>query len=151
AAIGTPGEFTRTCNGNVHVTVGPAVPANSPNGGGQRVIPDRTCVEQFMLVPPGQNSDFNSALHESWQTSNSVRAENGHTLASFDPYFQVFFPSRFYDPAKVDITGRPIEVCYETEANGDHAHGSLCDQSTQNGSVQGLTYDDPRSLFDGVR
>ena len=55
AAIGTPGEFTRTCDGNVHVQVGPAVPANSPNGGGQRVIPDRTCVEQFMLVPPGQH------------------------------------------------------------------------------------------------
>jgi len=151
AAIGTPGEFTRTCDGNVHVQVGPAVPANSPNGGGQRVIPDRTCVEQFMLVPPGQQSDFFSALHESWQTSNSVRTQDGHTLAHFDPYYQVFFPSRFYDPSLTDITGRPISVCYEVTASGNRAQGSLCDNSTQNGAVLNLTYDDPRSLFDGVR
>ena len=46
-----------------------------------RTIPDRACVE-FMLVPSGQ-SNF-SALPETWETSTSIRAENGHRLAFFD-------------------------------------------------------------------
>jgi hypothetical protein len=150
SAIGTPGEFTRNCDGT-HVSVGPATPANSPNGGGQRVIPDRVCVDRFMLVPPGQHSDFNSALHESWQTSNAIVTEGGHAIAFFNPYYQVDFPSRFFDAAAPNITGRPIEVCYETPANGNRAQGSLCDNSTQNGTILNLAYDDPRSLFDGVR
>ena len=52
AAIGTPGGFTRTCDG-ARVDVGPPNPANSPHGGGQRVIPDRTCVDRFFLTPDG--------------------------------------------------------------------------------------------------
>ena len=67
-------------------------------------IPDRTCVEQFLLVPPGQQSNF-SALHETWETSNSVRREDGHTLAFFNPYFQVELPSRFHDPAIAPTVG----------------------------------------------
>ena len=52
-AIGTPGEFVRSCDHSVHITVGPPTPANSPDGGGFRAIPDRACVEQFMLVAAG--------------------------------------------------------------------------------------------------
>src|SRR5262249_50294274 len=59
-AIGTPGEFVRSCDHSVHITVGPATPANSPDGGGFRAIPDRTCIEQFVLVPPGQSSDYSA-------------------------------------------------------------------------------------------
>ena len=65
SAIGEPGGFTRTCDGQ-RVDVGPPVPANSPNGGGQRVIPDRTCVDQNLYVGAGQRADYNGALHESW-------------------------------------------------------------------------------------
>src|SRR6266571_5045556 len=108
AAIGTPGQFERSCDGTT-VVVGPATPPNSPDGGGVRIIPDRTCVDRDILVPAGQFSNF-GALHESWQTSNSVRREDGHTLAFFNPYFQVSLPSRFYDPALAGITGRPIDV-----------------------------------------
>lgn len=150
SAIGTAGQFNRSCD-NQTVVVGVPSPVNSPNGGGQRRIPDRFCVDQFMLVPPGQNSDFSRALHENWETSNTVRTEGGRTLAHFNPYFQVFFPSRFHDPAAPNITGRPIEVCYETAAGGEQAQGSLCDQSTNNGQITGLTYDDARSRFNGVR
>jgi len=57
AAIGTPGQFERSCDGTT-VVVGPATPANSPDGGGVRIISDRTCVDRDILVPPGQFSSF---------------------------------------------------------------------------------------------
>ena len=149
-AIGEPGEFVVSCDRNRSILVGPATPRNSPRGGGHRAIPDRSCVERHMLVSPGARSDFRSALHESWETSNSVRTVDGHTLASFDPYFQVDFPSRFYDPSKPDVTGRPIEVCYEVTASGERAQGGECEESTQDGTITGITYSDPRSAFNGV-
>lgn len=148
AAIGTPGQFERSCDGTT-VVVGPATPANSPDGGGARIIPDRACVEREILVPPGQSSNF-GALHESWQTSNSVRREDGHTLAFFNPYFQVSLPSRFYDPALTGLVGRPIDVCYEVTPAGNAARGGACDRSTGNGAILGVTFDDPRSVFDGT-
>lgn len=150
-AIGKPGEFVRSCDGNTHVTVGPPTPLNSPHGGGQRLIPDRECVLEHMLVGSTRNSNLSSALHESWQTSNAIRRENGHTIASFDPYFQVPFPSRYYDPAGAALVGRPIDMCYATESNGDRARGGACAESTGNGAVTGITWDDPRSPFNGVR
>ena len=151
AAIGDPGEFTRSCDGAT-VVVGPASPVNSPTGGGQRIIADRTCVDAEILVPVGQTSDF-GALHESWQTSNEIRSEDGHGLAFFNPYFQVSLPSRFYDPALPGIVGRPIDLCYEVTPAGDQVRGSnnACTRSTANGTILGLTFDDPRSTFDGVR
>ncbi len=150
-AIGKPGEFVRSCDGNTHVTVGPPTPLNSPTGGGQRLIPDRDCIMEHMLVGSTRNSNMSAALHESWQTSNAIRREDGHTLASFDPYFQVPFPSRYYDPAAANLVGRPIDMCYATEANGDRARGGACAESTGSGAVTGITWDDPRSLFNGVR
>jgi hypothetical protein len=149
-AIGAAGGFTRTCDGT-RIDVGTPAPANSPDGGGQRVIPDRTCVDQFILTQPGVHSDFDRALHESWQLSQSVTGENGKFIAGFNPYFQVFSPSRFYDPAQAGIVGRPIDVCYEVTPDGRRAQGDLCDESTGNGTVTGVTYDDPRSEFNGVR
>src|SRR5437870_1578023 len=148
AAIGDPGQFDRSCDGTP-VVVGPATPANSPSGGGRRIIPDRTCVAQFVLVPPGQRSDF-GVLHESWQLSLSVRAADGHGLAFLNPYFQVFLPSRFYDPAATNLVGRPIDVCYEVTPSGARAQGEPCDQSTGAGTIAGVTFDDPRSVFNGV-
>ncbi|MEZ4456127.1 MAG: hypothetical protein R2882_06200 [Gemmatimonadales bacterium] len=110
AAIGRAGEFTRTCDG-ARIQAGTPTPANSPNGGGQRVIPDITCVQRHLLVPDGSNSDDRAALHESWQQSLTLRTAEGRTIAHMNPYFQVFSPSRFYDPSKADVTGRPIEMC----------------------------------------
>lgn len=149
-AIGTPGEFVRSCDHSVHITVGPATPANSPDGGGFRAIPDRACVEQFMLVPPGQQSDASSALHETWETSNSLRREDGHTLAFFNPYFQVRLPSRFHDPALAPVVGRPIDVCYEVTPSGERASGGVCDDATSGGQVTGIAFDDPASPFNGA-
>jgi hypothetical protein len=150
-AIGKPGEFVRSCDGSTHVTAGLPTPLNSPHGGGQRLIPDRECILEHMLVGSTRNSNMSAALHESWQTSNSVRTANGHTIASFDPYFQVPSPSRYFDPAATNLVGRPIDMCYATETNGDKARGGACAEATANGQITGITWDDPRSPFNGVR
>jgi hypothetical protein len=148
-AIGRPGEFVRSCDRDVHVQAGAPTPANSPEGGGFRAIPDRTCIEQHLLVPEGQGSDF-GALHETWETSNLVRRADGHVLAHFNPYFQVRLPSRFHDPALAPVVGRPIDVCYEVTATGERAAGGPCDRSTDEGQTPGVTFDDPRSEFNGA-
>lgn len=151
-AIGKPGEFVRSCDNNTHITVGPPTPLNSPHGGGQRLIPDRECILEHLLVGSTRNSNFSAALHESWQTSNAIRREDGHVLASFDPYFQVPMPSRYYDPAAgPTLVGRPMDMCYATEANGDRARGGACADATGGGQVAGITWDDPRSPFNGVK
>jgi hypothetical protein len=150
SAIGTPGEFVRSCDRDVTVAVGAPTPANSPDGGGHRIIPDRVCVERHAFVPNGEAGDFDEALHESWETSNSIRDADGHGIAFFNPYFQVRYPSRFFDPAQPDNVGRPIATCYETLPNGFRAAGEPCELSTGGGSVLDLTYDDPRSAFDGA-
>ena len=148
AAIGTPGGFTRSCDGT-DISVGIALPLNSPQGGGRRLIPDRTCVVKEILVASGVQSDY-GALHESWQTSNSIRTADGRELAFFNPYFQVFLPSRFYDPAVAGITGRPIAECDSLNPSRNRTN-DLCDESTKNGALTGLAYDDTLSMFNGVR
>ncbi|HEU4474874.1 MAG TPA: hypothetical protein VFR72_08545 [Gemmatimonadales bacterium] len=148
-AIGTPGEFVRSCDREVHVQAGVPTPANSPSGGGFRAIPDRACIEEHLLVPEGQNSNF-GALHETWETSNSIRRADGHTLVHFNPYFQVRLPSRFHDPALAPVVGRPIDVCYEVPGTGERASGGPCDRSTDEGQTLGVTFDDPRSEFNGA-
>jgi hypothetical protein len=150
AAIGKPGEFVRSCD-DVHIAVGPATPANSPEGGGKRLIPDRTCVERHIMVPQGRSSDYSRGLHESWQTSSAIRSETGRTLASFNPYFQVDLPSRFHDPALANLTGRPIDVCYEAPPTGLKARGGACATATGNGTLAGIVFTDPRSPFNGAR
>lgn len=149
-AIGEGGEFVRRCADETHVHVGTPTPTNSPDGGGKRRLPDRSCVEQFMLVPEGERSSFGQALRESWQLSDRIRTVDGRRLVSFNPYFNVNLPSRFHDPADPDLVGRPIDVCYEVMADGRAARGGPCDDSTGEGTVAGVTYDDPRSLFNGV-
>ncbi len=149
AAIGTPGEFVSTCDRDIRIIAGSPTPLGSPSGGGKRIIPTRDCVEQHMLVPPGERSNFSAALRESWQLSQSIRTASGRTVASVNPYFNVMRPSRFYDPAQEGLVGRPVAVCYEETTSGERAEGSDCDESTANGSLPDVSWDDPRSVFDG--
>jgi hypothetical protein len=147
-AIGDPGQFIRSCDGTA-VSVGPAVPANSPSGGGERIIPDRSCVLQSILVPVGQSSDL-GVLRESWQTSVGIRTAGGRGLAFINPYFQVRFPSRYYDPAIAPTVGRPVDLCYEVTPSGNRAQSGTCNTMTANGTITGITFDDPRSPFNGA-
>lgn len=149
--IGAPGELVASCDRNRRISVGQATPHNSPNGGGKRAIPDRLCVDQFMMVPPGERSNYDAALRESWEVHFSIKRADGRTLANADPYFQIMYPSRFYDPSQPDGVGRPMQLCYDTLPGGRAARGGLCEQSTSNGTLADVDYDDDRSLFNGVR
>ncbi len=150
AAIGKAGEFVSSCNRDRHVQVGTATPPNSPDGSGKRAIPDAGCVMAHLMVPEGGRSNFNSGLRESWEVSQRIRTVDGKTLASINPYFQVMRPSRFYDADASGLVGRPIELCYGID-DVLAARGEDCDESTGRGHFEGVTYDDPRSHFDGVR
>lgn len=100
-----------------------------------------------MLVADG-NSNFGQ-LRESWQVSQQLRTLSGHALVSANPYFNARLPSRFFDPALPGLVGRQIDVCYEV-FEGRSARGGPCQESTGEGRVEGVTFDDPRSAFDGV-
>lgn len=149
--IGKPGELVASCDRNRKYQVGTASPPASPAGGGKRAIPDRACIEQFMMVPPGEKSNYDAALRESWEVHFDIKRADGRTLASADPYFQIMFPARFFDPSMPDGVGRPMQLCYETLPGNRAARGGLCEQATASGTLQGVRHDDPRSPFNGVR
>ena len=150
SAIGAPGEFVRSCDHEQRIVAGAPTPGNSPRGDGRRIIPDRACLEAHAFVADGEEGDFGEALHESWETSNSVRRADGRGIAFFNPYFQVRLPSRYYDATLPDLTGRPIAACYETLPNGYQLRGEPCAASTASGTLFDVTFDDPRSVFDGA-
>ncbi len=146
--IGKPGEFVSSCDRDKHIVVGAPVPANSPAGGGKRVIPEQSCIER-LFESDGDRSNF-GLIRESWEVSQSIRTEDGKRLVRINPYYQVLDPSRFYDPALSDITGRPIDACYEERANGERISGGLCAESTAEGTILDIAFDDPQSAFAGA-
>jgi hypothetical protein len=150
AAIGRPGQFGRACTQTEYINVGPPTPANSPIGFGARLIPDRECIERHMLVPPGQQSNFDAALIETWRTFNTITRNGGQPVAFFNPYFTVGLPSRFHDPGLPELVGRPMAVCYESSPNGERASGGACATATGDGTVPDVAFDDPRSPFNGT-
>jgi hypothetical protein len=151
AAIGGPGSMVASCDGDRVIHVGPPTPANSPNRGGTRRIPDRACVDAHMLALPGERSNLNAALRESWEANLSIRSANGGgSLAHIDPYFQILLPSRFLDLSKPGLVARPIDVCYELRADGARVNAGECERSTGNGTITGIAWDDARSAFNGV-
>ena len=146
ATIGPAGEFVASCDRNRAIHAGIPTPANSPSGGGHRAIPDRQCIEELMLVPPGERASVQSALRESWETSNVIKRADGRSIAHFNPYYQVLYPSRHFDATKPNSVGRPLDICRELTVAGDSVRGSReCDESRP-----AATYDDPRSQFNGV-
>ena len=107
---------------------------------------------QSILVPPGggQSSNF-GVLHESWETSVSIRTAGGRSLAFINPYFQVRLTSRYFDLATTPAVGRPMDLCYEVTPSGARAQGGgPCSQATGGGTIAGITFDDPRSPFNGA-
>jgi hypothetical protein len=129
-----------SCERERHIAAGNPNPLISPDGGGKRAIPDASCLQRHVLS--GDRPRFDPALRESWEISASLRAEGGKTLVSFNPYFQVMDPSRFFDPAMTGSVGRPIDFCYMAQAsNRDRCEGV----------GEGVTWDDVRSPFKGTR
>ncbi len=90
-------------------------------------------------------------MRESWEVSDRVRTAEGKTLVSFNPYFQVLLPARYYDPALPNGLARTVDLCFEVTATGERAQGELCEESTAGGTLTSLSFDDPRSAFNGAR
>lgn len=148
-AFGAPGELVRNCERTVTVAVPGHTPANAPTGNGRRLIPDRTCVERHVFVPPGSFSQMSLALYEDWISGNYLRTADGREIAYYDPHFAVFNPARYHDPARPGGVGRSIDACYEEPAPGLRARDGACDRATDYGRILDVTWDDPRSPFDG--
>ena len=141
--IGDAGELVVSCDRERHVVVGTPTPPTSPDGGGRRAVPEVACVREHVLRQDGERPRFDSAIRESWEVSGSLRRANGRVLASFNPYYQVMDPSRYYDPALERSMGRPIVLCYVDSVRGrDRCEGLPVDP---------VAWNDPRSPFKGVR
>lgn len=144
-AIGDPGQFIKACVHDMDVVelVGPATPANSPNGNGKRRIPDADCVSK------GQ-------VDEEWNTSSQIRTApaprslRGAQLAHFNPYFNVFLPSRAYDPSITGLVLRPMDACNAGAIAVVSAGGRACRTATARGTIPGILWDDTRSPFNGA-
>lgn len=140
--IGDAGELVVGCDRDRHIAAGSATPPISPDGGGRRAIPEAACIQERILNPSDGRVRFDSALRESWEINVSLRTAGGQTLASFNPYFQVMDPSRFFDAAQTAQLGRPIDLCSAPGVQGeDRCEGVSAD----------VTWDDTRSPFKGVR
>lgn len=142
--VGHPGEFVRSCESDVHVVVDPERAGRS--GGGKRLVPDRTCMERHILRPPGERSNF-GRLRESWQFSESIRANSGRSLVSLGPYFNVFNPSRYHDPDSPNLLGNTVDLCDEITETGFRAEGGMCEQVAGGATP---AWNDPASPFDGA-
>lgn len=141
--IGTAGELVASCDRDRHIPAGTANPPISPDGGGKRAIPDAACVQERILNPSDGRPRFDSALRESWEISVSLRTANGRSLASFNPYFQVSDPSRFFDSNQAGGVARPIDLCYVAGVQGEDRCEGL--------AAAPVSWNDPASPFKGVR
>lgn len=139
--IGDAGQLVVSCDRERHVTVGVANPPISPDGGGKRAIPTATCVQERLLG--ADRPRFDSALRESWEISGRLRAEGGRTLVSFNPYFQVLDPSRYFDPSLTGNVARPVELCGLESLREQDRCAPLAGQT--------VAWDSPVSPFKGVR
>jgi len=163
--FGRPGGFNiGGVAGNQFQTVGQCTPANSPVGGGMRIIPSYSQVMSSILVSEGQFSNF-SVLYEDWLSANYLRDASGQQLAYYDPHFAVFLPSRFFAPDGIDYSGLPrtledrigqvgrsADLCHMVTSDGRRARGGPCAIQTNYGEIkEPIAWDDPRSQFNGVR
>lgn len=141
--IGRGGELVASCERDRRHVAGLPTPVTSPDGGGKRAIPDAACVQERVVqrLAAGENPNFRSALKESWEINARLKADGGKTLVSFNPYFQVEDPSRFFDPGAERALGRPVELCDLPGAR----NRSPCE-----GVPAGTAWDSPLSPFVGA-
>lgn len=145
ARFGAPNTYSRSCSPATAVSTGSSSPY--PSGGGIRLLPDRDCIEEYVLIPPAQTNRRSDiwALYESWQLDEELTTAGGDVVASFDPWFAVRNPSRYAWPGTG--IGRTLDASWETET----ADGGVAN-ATPWSDVQAQSpfeYRDPRSPFDG--
>jgi len=90
--FGPSGKFKAGCRGSTDLIE--VAPAKNGVTDGERVIPDVDCFAEGRLP------------YEFWGSSNSIRAADGHALATFKPYFAILNPNRVYAPGAKDRVAR---------------------------------------------
>lgn len=140
--FGDANEFQRSCDTGYTVTT---VGSNLPDGeGGRRIIPDATCIERY-----AQGSSASLwGIYEVWESFSEIKDSEGTVLASFDPWFGVRNPSRYYDPANSTATTNGISRTVDLAWGADAATGYPW--NTIN-SLDAFDWRDPRSPFDGAQ
>ncbi|MFC4225066.1 hypothetical protein [Lysinibacter cavernae] len=148
--FGDPNEFVRSCAGTQVVDTSGSV---LPNGiGGERRIPDRKCIEDFVLLPTTQTTKYSDpwALYEVWESANEISAVDGTVLAKFDPWFGVRNPSRYFWKGNgtngADGIGFTVQASHEVGPSGGGVNAGPW-KSLLGGGV--LLQQDPASPFDG--
>lgn len=148
--FGDANEFHRSCDGTLVPTAGSDLP---PGDGGQRLIPDQTCIDRDVLVPDGRSSSI-WALYEVWQSAGSLTTADGAELASFDPWFGVRNPARAHAGGANNLICDLVDVTDQVDpADGGTARGYPFDEVRYHESQTGaqLAKADPASPFDGAQ
>lgn len=102
ARFGNANEFNPSCRPD---TVIETEGSDLPDGeGGRRLIPDRTCIDEHVLTPPGRRSDI-WGIYEVWESMASIERADGTTIASYSPWLAVRNPSRYYDNSTAESVG----------------------------------------------
>lgn len=149
--FGAPGEYTRFCKEDRFSVVNLGTTDANRNfpgstGDGMRNIMDRSCVDEYVLLPEGQFSTF---PYEIWEGSLRIRTAEGRELASSGGSWEVLDALRYHDPSRPSRIGYSADLCYEVNGNRQ-TRGGACDAMTNYRQILGITWDDPRSLFRGI-
>jgi hypothetical protein len=132
--------------------VGAASPNNSPDGGGIRRLPENRCLEGATLVPEGGWSDIHT-IREDWEVSVQRKAQPDPTkpamFVHFTPYFQVYNPSRYFNPTSPNKISRTLDLCLK-RGTMEWRDDKTCDGVRTQTTSGTMAYTDPRSPFNGA-
>lgn len=143
--FGDANEYHRSCDPTVVV---PTNGSNLPDGdGGRRLIPDRSCVDEYVLRD-GQRSDI-WGLYEVWESETELTTSGGQVLAAHDPWFAVRNPSRYADPG----TERGVAASLGTRWLTDPADGGVASGWPWSSIAEDASREQssPESPFDGAQ
>lgn len=150
--FGAAGEYTLFCGGGSRdepVVLGTTdLNKNFPGtrNDGMRNIINKQCTLDSMLVSPGGWSGF---PYEIWGGGLDMKNAAGTVIASNGGAWEVLDAIRYHDPDSANKIGYLADVCYMSI--GDRkTRGGACDIMTNYGTLQGVTWDDPRSSFRGI-
>ena len=116
--FGDAGEYTRGCDAAVTVAT---TDYGYPDGPGERLIPDRACMESGFLVPAGRTTSV-WAPTSSGARERAARPAGGACSRPTTPPSASSIPSRYGEPRGRRIA-RTLDLCRETEPSGDRANG----------------------------
>lgn len=139
--FGNSNEFNKNCGSNETVsTVGSTLPAGD---GGSRLIPTADCLAAAASDKALSTWD----LYELWKGMNKLTTSDGTVLATFEPWFGLRNPSRYFDSANSTATtngvSRPLDLAWGANAIATDAWRTPA-------SSEQFPYTDARSPFNGA-